>query len=108
MNCRGILFAMLKCQQVWIVALKNVSTLSRPPWLTSFLFILIETKFCVGLSLHLIILQSFDVSFAQFLDGSEDFDMRVFKDDEMIAEMTGAEVGASSSFEEFTIYFTSR
>ena len=56
----------------------------------------------------MIISQSFDVSFAQFLVGSEDFDMRVFKDDEMIAEMTGTEVGASSFFEEFIIYFTSR
>ncbi|CAH3155436.1 unnamed protein product [Pocillopora meandrina] len=28
---------------------------------------------------------------AEFLVGSEDFDMRVFKDDEMITEMTGTE-----------------
>ena len=45
-----------------------------------------------------IILQSFDLWFAQVHVGSEDFDMRVFKDDEMIAGMTGTEVGASTVF----------
>ena len=30
--------------------------------------------------------------------------MRVFKDDEMIAETTGTEVGASSSFEEAILH----
>ena len=61
-------------------------------------------KFCGGLGLHLIILHSFDLWFAQLLVGSEDFDMRVFKDDEMIAEITGTEVGASSSFEEAILH----
>ena len=63
-----------------------------------------DCKFCAGWSLHMIILQSFDLWFAQWLVGSEDFDMRVFKDDEMIAEITGSEVGASSSFEEAILH----
>ena len=95
---------MSKCQIVWIVALKNVSTLSRSPRLTSLLFILIRNNFCAGLRLHLIILQSFDLWFSQLLVGSEDFHMRVFKDDEMIAEITGTEVSTSSSFEEAILH----
>ena len=95
---------MSKCQIVWIVALKNVSTLSRSPRLTSLLFILIGNNFCAGLRLHLIILQSFDLWFSQLLVSSEDFDMRVFKDDKMIAERTGTEVSRSSSFEEAILH----
>ena len=57
-----------------------------------------ECKFWAGLNLKLIILQSFDLWFAQVHVSSEDFDMRVFKDDEMIAGMTGTEVGASTVF----------
>ena len=63
-----------------------------------------DCKFCAGLSFHMIILQSFDLWFAQLLVDSEDFDMKVFKDDEMIAEMTGTEVGACSSFEEAILH----
>ena len=57
-----------------------------------------DCNFCAGLSLHLISLQSFVLWFEQLLVGSEDWHESV-QDDEMIAEMTGTEVGTSSSFE---------
>lgn len=58
----------------------------------------------MGLSSHFTILQSLYFLFAQLLVGSEDFDIRVFKEDEIIAEMTETEVGASISFQEPILY----
>ena len=58
----------------------------------------------MGLSSHFTILQSLYFWFAQLLVGSEDFDIRVFKEDEIIAEMTETEVGASISFQEPILY----
>ena len=40
----------------------------------------------------------FICEFMQLLVGSEDFDIRVFKEDEIIAEMTETEVSTSNNF----------